>query len=798
MDKKKIIVFWDNDGFDEELSKNDSFIVYNSHSEFNSIDEKTLREAGGFLVLCELPWDHESAKIPRREYGGIRLVQRFIRNKMSLKAPVVFASAADVKTICDKHKIYRIIKTPALKHKFVKLPASRKELVRAFLDMDAMTDTELAYTKLIYCDIKGLLVQINHILEGRSNKEQEEYRKDIEYVLKEQFNNDTKLLEAYHNAKDLSDLCKTLLARIDGTDNNQVNDGFLDEPYHDTIRILLLEDEPEKDDVKHFVEYIQEIEKKAQKQKAIEIKAFEKDAKALRVKVDALALNKKNEAINYANKVEKIAKKTFKKKLEKKAKALKDKANALEEIPKEMENKKEIWKRKFGEEKIAFEEKALAIVEEAKVLRKTANALEKIAEATEDLANTFGGNEIKEEARAFKEDAKALKEDAKALETRPFTKPLFTITIEKNADNIEYDSNRNQLVATSDYSLLDFDVVICDIEIWNDKDELVTLGFNVIESMAKEYSRPLYYIVTNVSRSFYDQIKIPYIRRIRLKKEVFGTKASIKTFLYGIKEVYDNRKTESKEQDYKIEAFLNKMYDYIHGSECYPKQFGKPFAKDDSSMIKVNSFDDIENKIIKVKSMELIKHFLILFNKNPMGESNSFDVFNHNCEEMRTFIEKNIGYGNEKLHKIIAEREKNKQSLTTKDIDNFIIKLILRRFFLYVMGFISNYALTKSFEVYKKNKKLNDKSRGITEKDLACRAISKQFMSIKGEKNRENNLIKTYPLSQCLNNILLFAKERESLRLKKEEQDFVDALGALGKEGYPESESCIKKLKIDY
>ena len=208
--------------------------------------------------------------------------------------------------------------------------------------------------------------------------------------------------------------------------------------------------------------------------------------------------------------------------------------------------------------------------------------------------------------------------------------------------------------------------------------------------MAKEYSRPLYYIVTNVSRSFYDQIKIPYIRRIRLKKEVFGTKASIKTFLYGIKEVYDNRKTESKEQDYKIEAFLNKMYDYIHGSECYPKQFGKPFAKDDSSMIKVNSFDDIENKIIKVKSMELIKHFLILFNKNPMGESNSFDVFNHNCEEMRTFIEKNIGYGNEKLHKIIAEREKNKQSLTTKDIDNFIIKLILRRFFLYVMGFISN------------------------------------------------------------------------------------------------------------
>lgn len=111
-----------------------------------------------------------------------------------------------------------------------------------------MTDTELAYTKLIYCDMRGLIVQINHVLEGRSKAKQDKYRKDIEYVLKEQFNNDEDLMIQYRKAKDLSDFCKILIDRFETTGTHQVYDGFLHEKNHKTISILLLEDDLEKDE----------------------------------------------------------------------------------------------------------------------------------------------------------------------------------------------------------------------------------------------------------------------------------------------------------------------------------------------------------------------------------------------------------------------------------------------------------------------------------------------------------------------------------------------------------------------
>lgn len=644
MNKKKIIVFWNQNGFDAELAKNESFIVCSSQSEFKALDKKTMREAAGFLVLCELNWDdHEKELNNPSEFGGIRLVQRFIRKRMGLKAPVVFASGGFAKDICDINPENKIIKTPALKHYFVKLPALSKDLESFFNGLENMTDTELAYTKLLYCDRKGLLVQINHKLNGWTKAEQDNYRKDIEYVLKEEFN-DAALMEEYRNTTDLSSFCKTLLARFDSSGNSQTYDGFLQERNHKTIRILMLEDEEEKEDVSGFVSYIREMEKEA--------------------------LAKNND-------------------------------------------------------------------------------------------------------------------------------PLFTITVVKNMDDVAY----NKMAGRKRYCIVDFDVVICDIEIRNEQNELVTLGFNVIEKMAKETKRPLYYIVTNVSRSFYDQIKVPYVRRIRLKKEVFGTKRSIETFLYGIKEVYDNHEIEVAEKEYKCETLFNNLFEYINKDDLYPTQIGKPFIKSGSSSIAVNSYDDTEKKIIRVKSMELIKYFLTLFSENGFryknGERGNFDVFHENCEKMRDYIKATIGLGNGNLDKNIAKREKNKQPLTIEDVSNFIVKLVMRRFFLYVLGFMDYYELMKSFEAYKVSNNLDEENRRkrVTYKDIACRAISDQFMAIEGEKDNEKRLLKPNSQSHCLDETLLFAKKRESLTLTGVEQAFVDALN---KKSFPVTKQRISQLKIDY
>ena len=188
---------------------------------------------------------------------------------MGIKVPVVFASYAPIKIIYnpedkDSNPENKIIKTPALNHFFVKVPQTPEKLKKLFDGTRNMTDTELAYTQLLYCDKRGLLVQINHVLTGRSIKDQDKYRKEIEYIMKELFPNDVDLNERFNNTNDLSVFCEFLLRRIDTIENTSLQKGFLYEKKHQTIRILLLEDELEEDkNVNRFVKYIQNMEQKA-------------------------------------------------------------------------------------------------------------------------------------------------------------------------------------------------------------------------------------------------------------------------------------------------------------------------------------------------------------------------------------------------------------------------------------------------------------------------------------------------------------------------------------------------------
>lgn len=620
MNKNKIIVIGNGNSFDINPNGDSTFTVCNCQSELLALDKKELKNAKGFLVLCELNWDDIDSEIDNSlEFAGIRLVQRFIRKKKSLKAPVVFVSSKSEKYICSINPGNKIIRTPALKHYFKNLFDLPDKLDTLFKDKEYMTDTELAYTKLLYCDTKGMLAKINHVLEGRNKTEQEKYRKDIEYVLEQEFGNDASVMEEYQNTENLNVFCKSLLARMDYSNNSCVQDSFWSENRFKTIRILLIEDEYEKDlNVKRFVKYIQKLKSDAKK-----------------------------------------------------------------------------------------------------------------AHAT----------------------------------------ALFELTVVKNTDDIDLNDSDNFKKNT----LADYDVVISDIEICDESGNLVSLGFDEIETMSRNHKRPLYYIVTNISRRFFDQIKNPYVRNIRLKEEAFGSDSRIETFLYGIKEVYNDREYENREKVLECEKLFDNLFGYI---------------KQD-----VETYNEIEITV-KEKSSELIKRFLSLFISNKFGYNNgdgrNFDIFNKNCTTMRAFIKESIGLGNGNLDKNIKKRAKNNQDPTEDDVNNFVVRLILRRFFLYVKSFIAHFDLMTSFDEYKRTHQL-DKNGNITisENDMACRAISEQYKSLMGEPT-----IKTKQQSHCLDETLLFSK-RVPMHLTAEEQAFVDAI-AKSKNICPTSKAAIAKLKIEY
>ncbi|MBR4837220.1 MAG: hypothetical protein IK004_02125 [Bacteroidales bacterium] len=620
----RIIVCWNKNGFEEELKKNPSFIVCTSFNEFKNLNKMLLKNTIGFVVLCELTWDDEKDNLTLLEFGGITFVQRYVRGKMSLKAPVVFTSINERDYIISKRRDATIIKTPALQHGFVKFNPTtiRKDLVRTLQNMQYLTNAELAYTKLLYCDIKGLLVQISHELGSRAKNEQDKYRKDIEYVIKEQFNNDSGLIEYLHNTDDLGDFCKKLITRLESSENLPEYGGFLNDIRHKTIRILLVDDKQEEDEyVGNFVNYIKNMGQK---------------------------------------------------------------------------NKN----------------------------------------------------------------------------------PMFKITVINNIDIVDYDS------------IIDYDVIICDIEIRNDKDELITLGFNIIEKMAKISKRPLYYIVTNVSRSLYDQIKTPYVKRIRLKKEVFGTKQSIETFLYGIKEVFDSKSEDTAGNDSIGEAAFKKFDAFIR-TDIYPINISFK-----SYLRSVESYDDLASIIVKDKTLELIKYFLTIFSENDfkqgIGEYEKFKIFDDNCKRMRDYIKDNFGYGNGKS---IIKRINDNEELSSKDVSNFVVKIILRRFFLYVKSFVEHYDIMESFKAYKNSDieiaEIN-KDRSLTVKDIACRAISDQFKKLLTSKGAHRS---QEDMSHCLGETLLIKAEREPMLMNDEEKIFISIIK--GNESfYSTNKKIIQGLKM--
>ncbi len=325
-----------------------------------------------------------------------------------------------------------------------------------------------------------------------------------------------------------------------------------------------------------------------------------------------------------------------------------------------------------------------------------------------------------------------------------------------------------------------FKVVICDIEIW-DNDELVALGFDVIEEARWRQTSPtLYYIATNVTRSLHSRLKGYYndsLKDIRLKEDIFATDESIDKFLYGIKEAYQKSTTDLAQLPSYCLTFKD-MYKYVKAVGNYDGNIQLKALKDKAPYAyPINNYRDMEDTV-KMASMELIRYFLkesaMLYHK----DWNSYDKV---CTRTRNYIVKYIGLGNNRSD--MAERLAKGEQLNPTDIKNIVRRLILRRFFLYGRLFVKHYKVKG--QLIETDSSIEDKK--FYDEDLVCRAISAEY---RGAHNQ----------SKCLEAPLHYSVDiDDSIQLTDEEKSFIKAIEKKGIDAFDySSEKRITQLSFDY
>ncbi|MCR5549705.1 MAG: hypothetical protein K6F40_02035 [Bacteroidales bacterium] len=272
----KFVVCWNDDAFAKNLNeyvtskegkkflRDDQFCVCTSWLKFVSEVDK----ADYFIVLCELNWDGE----PMSEFKGISYVQQFLRSEKGVLAPIVFTSFLSPKMLVNQMKDAEIVMTPALGHLFLQLPiaSTPKEIITEFYSsatsMEKLDDDDLAYTRMFYCDLQGLLRVIHHSLRDYNSTDEsvEQYREknskqisQIKYIIEHHFQKKKVLLEELDTRNDLHSFCNQLIAswNPETEDTASENDKKSEVKNRVKIRILYLEDNTNEENVRRFKQY---------------------------------------------------------------------------------------------------------------------------------------------------------------------------------------------------------------------------------------------------------------------------------------------------------------------------------------------------------------------------------------------------------------------------------------------------------------------------------------------------------------------------------------------------------------
>ena len=129
--------------------------------------------------------------------------------------------------------------------------------------------------------------------------------------------------------------------------------------------------------------------------------------------------------------------------------------------------------------------------------------------------------------------------------------------------------------------------------------------------------------------------------------------------------------------------------------------------------------------------------------------------------------------------------ENKNDTPSPSNVNAFIVKLVLRRFFLYVREFIRHYQLKEKGDALY----YYDEGHEVTENDLACRAVNGtkgMFVEYKEEGSNQ---------SKCLTETLMLSESEEELEkmLIKEEKEFVAFLKKQGENAF--DFSSVKKIE---
>ena len=338
------------------------------------------------------------------------------------------------------------------------------------------------------------------------------------------------------------------------------------------------------------------------------------------------------------------------------------------------------------------------------------------------------------------------------------------------------------------FSLLDedssFNNIILDIEIWNKSEELEALGFDIAEEVRTRMTTPVQInMITNITRSLHskliDNFNNDVVKGIYLKEDILSSDTQTISFIKSINQEWNNYFNLYKAPQFNcckvyqrlITTVKRRMPNNVKIKLDFDKITNS--GKTDIRLYTLTNYDELEIAIKDITS-ELIKRFLSEFPKEASADDITWEKFDSVCSIMRRVVSDSIGLGNEKLiDKIMGKKKAASKEPDTDDINNFVSRLVLRRFFLYLKLFINNYEITRKFDY----KKTHDEDREdvkwrYRDADLACRAISKQFKRpfIDEEYN-------TSKQSKCLTETLLYSiKIDEKDQLSEEEKAFVESV----------------------
>ena len=334
------------------------------------------------------------------------------------------------------------------------------------------------------------------------------------------------------------------------------------------------------------------------------------------------------------------------------------------------------------------------------------------------------------------------------------------------------------------FSLLDedssFNNIILDIEIWNKSEELEALGFDIAEEVRTRMTTPVQInMITNITRSLHskliDNFNNDVVKGIYLKEEILSSDTQTISFIKSINQEWNNYFNLYKAPQFNCckvyQSLIKTVKEGMPNNVKIKLDFNKitNSGRTDIRLYTLTNYNELEVAIKDITS-ELIKRFLSEF---PTPDI-TWDKFDSVCSIMRRVVSDSIGLGNEKLiDKIMGKKKAASKEPDTDDINNFVSRLVLRRFFLYLKLFINNYEITRKFDY----KKTHDEDREdvkwrYRDADLACRAISKQFK--RPFINEEYNTSKQ---SKCLTETLLYSiKIDEKDQLSEEEKAFVESV----------------------